>query len=257
MGNSKRTTHSSSQKASPVRRPKTRDSWGKFRSLSKLQLLTGATPRICSRRNREAHQWDFRAISLSARELRRALTGQSRSGGFEGSEIFFEKNHLFFRLSLHFLFHFLSLHLASSLFSLSSSLLLSCLSSFIFALSCLVSPLSSSPCLVLSLLFHLLLSCLSSFIFSCLVSPLSSSLVLSCLSFSVSLWLSLSLSPCDDECCVKLKKCGKKKTCVDSKNDPVCTGTTRICVSTCARGAGTHGDVSNPHTGGRGHVRGQ
>ena len=33
------------------------------------------------------------------------------------------------------------------------------------------------------------------------------------------------------------------------QNVPVCTGTTRTCVSTCARDAGTHGDVLNVHTG--------
>ena len=32
-------------------------------------------------------------------------------------------------------------------------------------------------------------------------------------------------------------------------NVPVCSGTTRTCVSTCARGPGTHGDVLNVHTG--------
>ena len=32
------------------------------------------------------------------------------------------------------------------------------------------------------------------------------------------------------------------------QNVSVCTGTTRTCVSTCARGAGTHGDVLNVHT---------
>ena len=31
---------------------------------------------------------------------------------------------------------------------------------------------------------------------------------------------------------------------------PVCASTTRTHVSTCARGAGTHGDVLNPHTEG-------
>ena len=43
--------------------------------------------------------------------------------------------------------------------------------------------------------------------------------------------------------------------CVDSKrprvyvqNVPVCTGTTRACFNTCARGAGIHGDVLNVHT---------
>ena len=32
------------------------------------------------------------------------------------------------------------------------------------------------------------------------------------------------------------------------QNVPVCTGTARTCVSTCARFAGTHGDVLNVHT---------
>ena len=40
----------------------------------------------------------------------------------------------------------------------------------------------------------------------------------------------------------------KKNPCVDS-NVPVCTGTTPTCVTTCGRGAGSHGDVLNPHTG--------
>ena len=33
------------------------------------------------------------------------------------------------------------------------------------------------------------------------------------------------------------------------QNVPVYAGTTRTCVSTCGRGAGTHGDVLNVHTG--------
>ena len=33
------------------------------------------------------------------------------------------------------------------------------------------------------------------------------------------------------------------------QNVPVHAGTTRTCVSTCARGAGIHGDVLNVHTG--------
>ena len=44
-------------------------------------------------------------------------------------------------------------------------------------------------------------------------------------------------------------------SCVDSKrprvcarNVTVCTGTTRTCFNTCARGAGIHGDVLNVHT---------
>ena len=36
---------------------------------------------------------------------------------------------------------------------------------------------------------------------------------------------------------------------VSIQNVPVYAGTTRKCVSTCARGAGTHGDVLNAHTG--------
>ena len=47
----------------------------------------------------------------------------------------------------------------------------------------------------------------------------------------------------------------EKHPCVHSKrlrvyvqNVSVCTGTTRTCFSTCARGAGTHGDVLNVHT---------
>ena len=39
----------------------------------------------------------------------------------------------------------------------------------------------------------------------------------------------------------------KKRLRVYIQNVPVCTGTTRTCVSTCARGAGTHGDVLNVH----------
>ena len=35
---------------------------------------------------------------------------------------------------------------------------------------------------------------------------------------------------------------------VSIHNVPVCTDTTRTCVSTCARGAGTHGDVLNRDT---------
>ena len=40
-------------------------------------------------------------------------------------------------------------------------------------------------------------------------------------------------------------------------NVPVCTGTTRTCVSTCARGAGIHGDVLNVHTGTCGGTQGE
>ena len=40
----------------------------------------------------------------------------------------------------------------------------------------------------------------------------------------------------------------KKRLRVYVQNLPDCTGTTRTCVETCARGAGTHGDVLNVHT---------
>ena len=42
----------------------------------------------------------------------------------------------------------------------------------------------------------------------------------------------------------------KKRLRVYIQNVPVYAGTTRTCVETCARGAGTHGDVLNPHTEG-------
>ena len=161
---------------------------------------------------------------------------------------------LFISISLHFLFHLLS-SLSSSLLSLFSSL-------------------------VSSLLSHRLLS-------SCLVS---SSLVLSCV-VSLSLSLFLCLSPCDVVCCVvwcvslwpccwwswcvfdvcvccgTLKKRGKKRIWLEERlrvyirNVPVYAGTTRTCVETCAwcrytrrRFERTHGDVLNPHTGGRGVI---
>ena len=40
-----------------------------------------------------------------------------------------------------------------------------------------------------------------------------------------------------------------KKPSVYVQNFTVCTGTTHKRVSTCARGAGKHGDVLNAHTG--------
>ena len=40
-----------------------------------------------------------------------------------------------------------------------------------------------------------------------------------------------------------------KRARVYVQNVPVCTGTTRTCVSTCARGVGTYGEVLNLHTG--------
>ena len=40
----------------------------------------------------------------------------------------------------------------------------------------------------------------------------------------------------------------QKRLRVYVQNVPVCTGTTPACVTTCGRGAGTHGDVLNLHT---------
>ena len=60
-------------------------------------------------------------------------------------------------------------------------------------------------------------------------------------------------------CWGTLKKRGKTRMWIPTRlrvymqNVPVYAGTTRTCVSTCARGAGTHGDVLNPHTGAGGH----
>ena len=67
-------------------------------------------------------------------------------------------------------------------------------------------------------------------------------------------------------CCGTLKKRGKTRVWVQKRhrvyiqNVSVYAGTTRTCVETCTRGAGTHGDVLNrdtegvlnPHTKGRG-----
>ena len=41
----------------------------------------------------------------------------------------------------------------------------------------------------------------------------------------------------------------QKRLRVYVQNVPVCTGTTPACVTTCGRGAGTHGDVLNLHGG--------
>ena len=169
-----------------------------------------------------------------------------------------------------------------SFISLSSSCLFSCLVSSLFLsslfssldllFSCLVSPLSSSH--VSSLLFHLLLSFL--------VSPLSCSRFLSVslslsLSVSVSVWccvlwccvvcvvvvvvlllVVVCVRVCVCVCCGTLKKREKTRAWIQKRlrvciqNVPVYANTTRTCVSTCARGAGTHGDVLNLHTEGRG-----
>ena len=55
-------------------------------------------------------------------------------------------------------------------------------------------------------------------------------------------------------CCGTLKKRGKTRIWLQKRlrvyilNVPVYADTTRTCVETCARGAGTHGDVLNVHT---------
>ena len=81
--------------------------------------------------------------------------------------------------------------------------------------------------------------------------------------FLLSLSLSLSLSPCVVVvvvvscvyvfvvvvCACGVVWCGTLKTPV-FQYVPVCTGTTPASGNTCGRGAGTHGDVSNVHTGG-------
>ena len=108
-------------------------------------------------------------------------------------------------------------------------------------------------------------------VFCCFVlSPISSSLLFLCL-------LSLSLSVCVSVwCCVvcgvcrcgrgvvggrgvclvcdTLKNRGKPRMWIPTRprlhiqNVPLCSGTMSTCFSTCARGAGTHGDVLNVHT---------
>ena len=130
-----------------------------------------------------------------------------------GGALFFSP--LFISISLHFHFPCLVLHL---LFDLLSSLVLS-------------SPLSSSL-----VFFSSVFSCL---LFLCLLSlSLSVSAVSQCLCLLVVLW-----SCC---CCVV----------VYTLKTPVCTFKTSPCVpapptcgNTCGRGAGTHGDVLNAHTG--------
>ena len=152
--------------------------------------------------------------------------------------------HLHVSLLLSFIFSFLPFHrLVSSL--LLSRLLFSCLVfSFLF-FSCLVS-----SSLFLSSLFF---SCLVLSLFLCLPLSLSVSLCLS-LFLSVSVSVSLCLSPCGVVCCgvVWCVWCPRvyvqKRLRVYVQNVPVCTGTTRTCVTTCGRGAGTYGDVLNLHT---------
>ena len=118
--------------------------------------------------------------------------------------------HITHRISLDRLFS--SLYLVSSLFYF-SRLVLSLLFRLPFSLS--LSSLSVSHCIVA--------------VESCCVLCLVSCVVV-CVVCGV--W-------CDTL---------EEPPCARSKR-PVCTGTTRIHVSTCARGAGTHGDVVDGHTG--------
>ena len=164
------------------------------------------------------------------------------SGGFEGSETFFGKNHLYLS----------SFPLSSSLFFFVLSLLLSC----------------SFSILVFSLLFFRSFLLLSRLLFSSLVF---SFLFLSCLSFSVSLCLSLcfslslsvsvclclcvslSLSPCGVVCCVLC--CVVLCVCVvcgaawHAENASVCRFKTSPCVPAPRAHVLSHAGVVPVHTG--------
>ena len=97
-------------------------------------------------------------------------------------------------------------------------------------------------------LSSLLLSCL------CLSSFVFSSLFLCLLPLSLS--VSLSLSPCDVVCVCVLRhteKTWKKPVYTFKKRPRLCRHHAHTCFNTCARGAGTHGDVLNVHTGAGGH----
>ena len=72
-----------------------------------------------------------------------------------------------------------------------------------------------------------------------------------CLCVCLCVWCGVVCAVC---CCVVWH--AEKPPCVDSKRlscvhskRHVNAGNTRTCFSTCARGAGTHGDVLNVHTG--------
>ena len=101
-----------------------------------------------------------------------------------------------------------------------------------------------------SLLFRLVFSSLLIRLVFLLSLSFSVFFVSLCLSLSLS--VSLCLSPCDVVCAVWRVWCGTlENPRVSVQNVPVCTGTTPACGNTCGRGAGTHGDVLNPHTGGK------
>ena len=84
----------------------------------------------------------------------------------------------------------------------------------------------------------------SSLVLPCLALPCLalSCLVLSCL--PVLLW---QLLLC--RVCVRAVWWHAENSRVYIQNVPVCAGTTPACGNTCGRGAGTHGDVFNVHTG--------
>ena len=100
--------------------------------------------------------------------------------------------------------------------------------------------------------------CQKSFILTCFVLSLSSFSV----SVSVCWWCGvcrcrrrvLCVRVCVCACCGTLKNVKKNRVWIQKRlrvciqNVPVYAGTTRTCVSTRARGAGTHGDVLNLHT---------
>ena len=156
------------------------------------------------------------------------------SGGFEGLETFLER--FFSPLSL-FIFSFLFPFIFSLLFS-----------SFLFHL---LSLFSRSSLLFLSCLSCSVSLSLSSFsvFFLCLLSLSSSSVFFFCF-----LSLSLSVTLCDVLVVVVVSGVYvvvvAVRACVRCGVARVCTGTTPACGNTCGRGAGTHGDVLNVHTGG-------
>ena len=144
-----------------------------------------------------------------------------------------------------------------------SSLLLSCLSSFVF--TCLFSPLSSS--LVFSRPSSSIFSfLLFSFIFSCLFSSLLFHLLVSSLSLSVSVWccvvcvvvvvVLLLVVVCVCVCCGTLKK-REKSPCVDSQTPPcvhakrphVCRHHAHMCFNMCAWCRYTRGRFESTHGG--------
>ena len=145
-------------------------------------------------------------------------------------------------------------HLLSSFSSCLSSFLFSCRAFFsLLVFSLLVSRSSLLLSLIFSLLSSLPLSLICSLLSFLLVVVV---VVLLVVVVCVCVWCVCGVCVCVCVCCGTQKKnvekpvCGFKNASVCTfKNVPVCTGTTRICVSTCARGAGKHGDVLTYNTG--------